>query len=88
MSHELTLVPAYGRDYQTPDALIKDWNDGKDFMITTAVSPYCGKYTSIRDLSQFPGKQVKIRYKKLTNFILVNVSDSTIITEGVSAKDS
>lgn len=37
------LVPAYGRQYQTEEAVLKDWNAGKDFKIDGG--PYC----SIRD---------------------------------------
>lgn len=39
---------AYGRTYATPEAAIKDWNDGKDFQIVD------GPYTSIRDVEKFP----------------------------------
>jgi hypothetical protein len=39
----LHAVPAYGRKYETAEALINDWLDGKDFR---AVG---GSYFSIRD---------------------------------------
>lgn len=42
----LRLVGAYGRQYTSKEALIKDWNDGKDFRIVNG--PYC----SIRDLPE------------------------------------
>ena len=41
------LVPAYGRAYDTRDAMIKDWTDGKDFKILSG--PWTGAYTSMRD---------------------------------------
>lgn len=74
---ELTLVPAYGRDYKTSQDLIKDWEGGKDFRIATALYKG-GSYTSIRDLQDFPGEHVKIRFNKLADFILVRISDGHI----------
>ncbi len=41
---QLSLVPAYGRQYQTVSALLKDWQEGKDFRIVRG--PYC----SVRDV--------------------------------------
>ncbi len=74
-SYELTLVPAYGRDYATEELAKKAWEEGKDFKIATAISPDCGRYTSIRDRSLFPGQHVKIRYNKLEDFFLVKIKD-------------
>lgn len=33
MYNSLTLTPAYGRDYKSKKALLKDWNDNLDFVI-------------------------------------------------------
>ena len=44
MAYKLTLIGAYGRTYTTKDAILKDWNAGKDFAVCNG--PYC----SIRDL--------------------------------------
>lgn len=52
----MTVIPAYGRDYKSKAAALKDWNDGKDFK--DAVT---GQYLSIRDNIQ----EVWIRYNKL-----------------------
>lgn len=41
--HTLFVLPAYGRRYQTEEALRKDWEEGKDFKIVS------GPYLSIRD---------------------------------------
>lgn len=43
----VTLIPAYGRKYATVEALLKDWQEGKDFRIGSG-GPYC----SVRDLDQ------------------------------------
>lgn len=40
---EITLVPAYGRQYLNSAAALQDWKAGKDFKILGG--PYC----SIRD---------------------------------------
>lgn len=39
----LILLPAYGRNYQSPEACKADWEAGKDFLIMDG--PYC----SVRD---------------------------------------
>ena len=41
---ELTLMPAYGRNYNTDEDMLKDWEEGKDFQIYPN-----GPYASIRD---------------------------------------
>lgn len=46
----LFIIPAYGRRYQTEEALRKDWEDGKDFKILN------GPYLSIRDQDQIDGE--------------------------------
>ncbi len=42
---ELVLIPAYGRNYNSDEAVKNDWNNGKDFKILNG--PYC----SIDDLN-------------------------------------
>lgn len=56
----LTLTPAYGRDYKSKAAAIRDWDDGKDFIESRSnlsinkadVTFYC------------PGATIRIRYDK------------------------
>ncbi len=48
----LTLLPAYGRKYQNKDAIMQDWENGKDFQIG-GFAQYHGSYTSCRDIQQF-----------------------------------
>ena len=59
MAHQLILVPAYGRVYETPKQALADWKAGKDFKI--ANGPYC----SIRDL---PAMQ------RMNNHILMQIT--------------
>lgn len=46
----LFVIPAYGRRYETEEALRKDWTDGKDFKIIA------GPYLFIRDQDQIEGE--------------------------------
>lgn len=72
---ELTLVPAYGRDYKTSAECLVEWRAGKDFQIATSLSPDCGRYISIRDYKQFPGKRFKIRYNQFADYIVISIAD-------------
>ena len=40
----ITLIPAYGRKYDSSIEMLSDWNSGKDFKLRN------GPYTSIRDI--------------------------------------
>ena len=53
---ELTLMPAYGRNYNTDEDMLRDWEEGKDFRIYPN-----GPYTSIRDIIQ-----LKWRHERVT----------------------
>lgn len=66
----ITISPAYGRDYKSKKAAIEDLKAGKDFIVESVHSPYCGRYCSIRDLK---GYQVEIRYNKLRNVCITTV---------------
>ncbi len=47
MARTVYLLPAYGRRYETEDAMLADWKAGKDFQISDGrPGPYC----SILDL--------------------------------------
>jgi len=54
---DLILTPAYGRDYNSKDAVLADYKAGKDFMLQPQ-----GCYISIRDVGY---NNVKFRYSKL-----------------------
>jgi hypothetical protein len=59
-----TLTPAYGRDYKSAEAVLKDYTEGKDFVVQPQA-----QYCSIRD---FPDEIVKIRYSRLTKAVLTD----------------
>lgn len=59
----MTLVPAYGRDYKSAKAAQESYLSGQDWRVADISSQWNGSYCSCRD---FVGKQVQLRYKKLT----------------------
>ena len=65
----ITVVPAYGRDYETAEQAISDWEVGKDFRISDISCPANGCYISRRD-----GRAVKIRYHRFQRFVIVKES--------------
>lgn len=66
---QLTLVPSYGRDYKTAEAVLKDWVGGKDFTIADISSPWNGKQCSTRDFDD--RTTLKIRYHRKENIVFV-----------------
>ncbi len=77
----MTLVPAYGRDYRTAAEVMFAWNGGCDFLIQTYGYRWDGCYANVEQLKDFPGEHCKIRYNKLTDFLLVRIADGTITTD-------
>lgn len=71
MTYVVNLVPAYGRDYMTPEAVLQHWVEGKDFRIADiSKGRWDGAYTSIRDWSC---EKVRIRYNRLADFVIIGV---------------
>lgn len=58
----ITLTPAYGRDYKSKAAVQVDWDDCKDFIVTSYGHPWDTKPTN---KSQLEGEPVNIRYGNL-----------------------
>lgn len=50
-----TVSGAYGRDYKSIHAMLKDWEGGKDFIVHPS-----GQYCSTRDFP--PGTIISMRY--------------------------
>lgn len=63
----VTLTPAYGRDYKNRQAVLKDFNEGKDFRISSS-------YTSKSELLSLGVDSVQIRYNSLTRSVNVKVA--------------
>lgn len=65
-----TLVPAYGKDYNSVGAVIEAWKAGKDFRIKQKTS-----VINIRDAEEFgvPDDRVCIRYNKERDVVTIRV---------------
>jgi hypothetical protein len=70
---QLTLSPAYGRDYRSIKAVKDDFNANKDFIIETFLDPYCGKPCNKSDLKRSGHKSVMIRYQKMTKVTQIKI---------------
>jgi hypothetical protein len=66
VSSPISLLPAYGRVYDSPEAALNDWKSGKDFKIVG------GSYCSIRD------KGV-LKSQSSTGYIMWNRADAVRI---------
>lgn len=64
----LILFPSYGRDPQTKEELIKDWENGKDYRAYGA-----GFYCSIRDKVALSEQFVTVQLATHDRFIYVRV---------------
>ena len=70
----MTIVPTYGRDYKSIDAVKADFNAGKDFRIEDMSSPYNGKSVNKTDLLKANVDKVTIRYAKLRKVLVLAVT--------------
>jgi len=61
----ITVTPAYGRDYKSRKALEADWLANQDFIIAEFLHPYDGKPIN-RSQAQESGITVYARYNGLT----------------------
>jgi hypothetical protein len=66
---QLTLIPAYGRDYKSAAACLADWNAGKDFQIASINSPDMGRYISKREARE--GMSFVLRYAGTQKLVIV-----------------
>jgi hypothetical protein len=62
---QLTVMPAYGRDYKSAKAAKTDWNNNLDFIINDMFDPYDGKPINKQDADQAK-ITILIRFNKLT----------------------
>lgn len=65
----VTLVPAYGRDYKTAKALLADLNADKDFVVSDFFSSSDGKPCTPR--RDFAGYRATFRYNGLAKIKVV-----------------
>jgi hypothetical protein len=69
----ITLIPAYGRDYKSKAALVKDFNDNKDFIIMDMSSQWDTKPANKEDLKNHGYTVASIRYKQQRETAVVNI---------------
>lgn len=71
----ISLIPAYGRDYKSKRAVLKDWTNGLDFRIQDY--RLGDRYCSVRDLPELQSEGVthlNFRYKSLTEVAVVKLN--------------
>jgi len=76
MQKTITVTPAYGRDYTTETQVREDWEAGKDFVVADGSSRWDGAYINLEDARRAGIETVKIRFSKLTEVCLVQVSQA------------
>ena len=67
----VTVTPAYGRDYKTQKAVVRDWEFGLDFQLQPA-----GCYCSIRDVDALKDDgytHIHIRFKQRTKVCVIKL---------------
>ena len=69
----MTLIPAYGRDYKSKAAVLKDWNANKDFIIADMFHHADGKPTNKADLVNMGEATATVRYSKLTKLLVIRL---------------
>lgn len=65
----ISLVPAYGRDYNSKKEVKEAFNSGKDFRIMDISNAHDGRYASQPELTEY--RQVRIRYSKLRKVCII-----------------
>ena len=75
----ITLVPAYGRDYNSRAVALADFNDGKDFVVRDFSNPWDGMKANQEDLVREDVVKVKMRYRNLTQVFILNVKTGRMV---------
>lgn len=63
-----TLTPAYGRDYKSSAAFLKDWEANRDFILN---SPTYTAYINKADTDRYGGSEFQIRWDKKTQTTMI-----------------
>ena len=64
----MTLIPAYGRTYESKEMVLRDWDKGKDFVMVDIGNASRGRYVNNQqqeDLKKRGVDTLKFRYGKL-----------------------
>ena len=71
----MKLIPAYGRDYNSKKAVLKDLVDNKDFIISDYFNRYDGKPINLSQLMEEGYKQVTVRYQQLRKVAVIKLPE-------------
>lgn len=75
---ELSVVPAYGRVYNSKAAIWSDWTADKDFQIT-GIGPNSGRYVNQQDVAASGLACILVRYgKRLEKTCSINLIKNRI----------
>lgn len=72
----MTLLPAYGRDYKSKAAALKDFEADRDFIVADLLSPWDGKPANRSALLSMGVREVRIRYRGATAVCVARVGVS------------
>ena len=70
---KLTLVPAYGREYESQQEVQAAWESGQDFLVSDPTSPWDGSYVNSEDVLSSKMASVHIRYRR--GIVAMRVAD-------------
>lgn len=87
MFNHLILLPAYGRDYNSPIKVNKDWNEDTDFKVANVggtygrwMDRYCNKSSLFENTDVIPlPDQITIRYNRLANYVVYKLVKKGIV---------
>ncbi len=77
MTHRFILTPAYGRDYTSRAAVLRDFAAGKDFIINAFGQPYDRKPVNREQLVADGVDKVNIRFCSARRVIEVPVGGAS-----------
>ena len=69
----LTMVPAYGRDYNSKRAVEKALKHHADFRVQDVGSKWDGMVGNLHDLQTEGHKDVRVRYSKLRKICIIEL---------------
>ena len=71
----LTMVPAYGRDYNSKRAVKKALANFADFRVKDVSSKWDGMVGNLHDLKKEGHRDVRIRYSNLRKICIIELED-------------
>lgn len=69
----ICISPAYGRDYKSKKEVLAAFQDNKDFVVESIMSPHCGRYCNRADLIKGGESKVEIRYARKSKVTIVKL---------------